>query len=115
MVIYMIILRIQNADGTGPYFCRRDTKAQDVCDIQDKHNGEWREDPTTYPPPNIDKGICREMRKNEQCGFLNMAQLCNWFSDYELEILAIWGFFIVEIPGKITAIGARQVLFIREI
>lgn len=107
----MIVLRIQNDKGIGPYFTSRSIKSMLISNMQDAHNAEWSEDPTTYPPPNMDDGILRNPLITERHGFIHPAQLYNWFSDSEIVMLEENGFHVVQLDVEITAIGKKQVLY----
>lgn len=64
--------------------------------------------------PVTDKGIERNQKDNEICGFLNKNQALNWFNKKQLLKLEKYGYELKTIDvDKITAIGRSQVLAIR--
>lgn len=98
------IWRVEDKDGIGCY----QGHLPELERMYKKHN-------KINPLPFKDKGIRREPRENEICGFINKEQAFKWFNKYELKNLKNLGFDLKEIKvAKITAIGERQVLAIRD-
>lgn len=102
------ILRVEHKDNhRGPY--------------RDGHNGEVKEitnnhcfDLDLYPVPEDDIGIDRNPDPWELCGFKNVKQLREWFTNEELEILKRNDFIVRKLSlkdVKVTAVGERQLLF----
>lgn len=104
----MIIYRMQNIHGLGPY--RKyggvsDDLFDEVLASHSHLNGR--------PVPNKDLGINRDIEAKEICGFLSIRQAVKWFSKYERKRLRDEGFNIVKVEVKeITAIGKKQCLAI---
>lgn len=111
------IYRIQNMSGIGPY------KALFPCDtsepIADENLKHWffrvKKISNYLPPPPFDEEINRPMDlKKEICGFLNMEQVTNWFSDTDRRYLSKSGFILQKVPVKtITAQSKFQALAIK--
>lgn len=94
----MKVLRIQNEFGDGPFRRFRSDELNDLLDF-------------TAPTPYSDNGIRRVPKDNEYCGFLNEAQLFNWFDEETLIAIEHYGFYLIQLDVEITAIGSHQVLF----
>lgn len=102
------IFRIENNKKEGCY--RNNWECAYRRKMTNKHDRNKRK----YPIPEEDIGICRSIKTNEICGFLNLEQVYNWFCDEELIILEKLGYNLKKIKvQKITAIGEKQVLAIR--
>lgn len=70
--------------------------------------------PDEHPNPLNDKGIDRCSEPDEYCGFKDAEQLLAWFTNKEIYQLDMLGFEIVELEEvEITAVGEKQVLFLR--
>ena len=98
----MRIFRVQDKNGFGPYLTTEWLAA--------KHNADF----SLWPPPHLNYDFGRSIKSFEKCGFINEAQLHNWFSDDELKQLSNKGFMPVVVEGKITAMSENQVLFVME-
>ena len=99
------IYRVENKDKIGCY----SAYLPQFKNMYNKHNSS-----SLYPAPLFDKGIKRDFRYNEICGFLNKKQTLNWFNKRELIFMARYGFILKKVRvNKITAIGEKQVLAIR--
>jgi hypothetical protein len=99
------ILRVQNHEGRGPYAGYGGFSFHaDHC-----------EDFIGHPSPVLDRGIGRRINSRERCGFLNADQLSAWFTAENILEMCSAGFRIEEIENaEVTAIGAKQILFIQE-
>ena len=96
----MYIWRVENINGEGCYV-HQDTKLILYRHIEDQK----------HPCPWDDILINRNPRDGEICGFLDLKQAINWFSEKELQKLKELGFELKLIKVKqITAIGNTQVL-----
>ena len=96
------ILRVQNRQGKGPY-------AGDLAVCEWLNHGD-----DDHPLPLEEPLINRYILPQEHCGFINKKQLQEWFKPHELEYMATQGFYVVKVKGTITAIGQKQILFIKE-
>ena len=105
----MIIYRIENERGIGPYNCIEAW----VCD-------EYYHNSFKHPTPCIDNIFDKiydinEVRHEFYCGFEKLYMLYNWFSDQELKNLKNMGFNIVEIEidkkWVIFGKSKRQIMF----
>ena len=94
------IFRIQNKNGNGPYVNQNLS-----CLANDTSC-------SGHPAPYADEGIDRLAMYKERCGFHSIQQLKEWFNVQTLFELKKHGFDIVEVQGKITARGKKQILFI---
>lgn len=104
----MVIYRIENAAGKGPYF----GEPTDWCEtFHCEMNGQ--------PGPNDDQGIkgfwnSSPAHKQYRFGFESMAQLNTWFTPKELKALKRLGYKIVKIKetdcAKVVR-GDKQVIF----
>ena len=99
------VWRIEDDYRDGPYV----EVGKDTYEIIGSHTSS-----NGHPPPIHDNGIMRYVGANEQCGFLNLKQVYDWFSKKELQELEEKGFKLKRVLAKyITAIGEKQVLFER--
>lgn len=98
---YIFRIEDQNGDGCYTFGC--------IKELQ-KHNGLKDK---KHPIPQNDKGINREIKYGEEfCGFLNLDQVINWFTQKELLLLQQDGFYLKRLKvKKITARGQHQILF----
>ena len=105
----MIIYRIENERGFGPYRCYTNWK----CDENDhndlNHPGAWEDNI-------IDKIYdIKEERHDFYCGFEKLYMLHNWFLYQELKNLKDIGYNIVEIEidkkWVIFGKSKRQIMF----
>lgn len=97
----MFIWRVENDLGMGCYYSADETK-----DILERHT-----DPVTHPEPKDDRGIKRNLKLGEICGFLTEEQALNWFDKKELELLIALGYTLKKVKvSQIIAIGEKQVL-----
>ena len=103
----MKIWRVQNKNGRGPYWVPTTKKSSAVTAMQENHNVNLDK----YPTAIMDSGIRRSASEGELYGFINEAQLRNWFSDTDLQVLAEDKFEVVIVDGEITAMGSHQLLF----
>ena len=115
MIEVQQILRVQNENGIGPY--QRDSSVSSmisdrVLEITVSHS--FCVDQGIHPVPQYDKGIERDVRLAEKCGFKDASQLHQWFSKDEITQLSKLGYMVEEIEGVITAVGETQVLFVTE-
>jgi hypothetical protein len=109
----MLIYRIENKDGEGPYWCRFDfpykhpilTMGEDHC-----------ADPVNHPSASKEMmklGYAEdEFTKHHVCGFGSIDQMVQWFDSW-LNQLEEWGFYLVEITinANDIMIGNTQVAF----
>jgi hypothetical protein len=103
------IWRVENESGRGCY--NAVNKTPGIWDIIVDHDIT----PEIHPQPILDKGICRPMKSEEICGFINLSGALDWFTIEDLKVLLDSGFKLKEIEVKeITAIGQKQVLAIRD-
>ena len=63
------------------------------------------------PAPYDDKGIKRDMKITEKCGFLNEKQLYDWLKHNDLKMLEKHGQKLKRKYVEVTAIGEHQVLY----
>ena len=105
----MIIYRIENDKGNGPYNCFNDW-------VIDK----WNHNDLDHPEPWEDYIFDKIYDMNEDildfyCGFDKLYMLYNWFSDQELKNLKDIGYNIVEIEidknWVIFGKSERQIMF----
>ncbi len=105
------IFRIEH-DNTGRG-CYVDSGKQDNdwLKMMVHEHGYVSED--VHPCPREDIGIKRHIKRGDEfCGFKDMQQLHEWFTDEELCELELLGYQVVKIEDiEITAIGEKQVLF----
>ena len=95
------IFRVENKHGGGCY-------TSGHFDEDFEHNNS--EHPSPFNDIGIERPICRE----EICGFIDMKQVYNWFTQDELYIMEKDGYFLKEVEvEKITAIGQMQILAIK--
>lgn len=103
----MNIYRVENKFGKG---CYRDRYNPIIGQMTCEHGNSL----DTHPEPIGDKGIQREMKKKEICGFINLKQAKAWFTRKELTALGGEGYFLQKVKvKKITAIGEKQLLACR--
>ena len=98
----MRVFRVQNKNGVGPYLTAKW--------LATKHDADFN----LWPTPYRDRTFGRDIKPSERCGFINEAQLHNWFSDDELRQLSNEGFIPVVVEGEITAMSENQILFVME-
>ena len=105
------IYRIENKKGNGCYIDLEDGFSL----AMEKMLGENHSKPTKLTPmPHDDIGIERTPHNNEICGFVNLRQALNWFSQKELKVYRRLVFELKKVMvQKITAIGECQLLAIR--
>jgi len=102
----LYIYRVENDLGEGCYWFK------DTGKVLSNHFTE--EGYPLHPTPLEDIGIERTPEIEEVCGFLNLKQAKNWFTDEELKELKELGFHLKKVKvKKITAKGNKQVLAIR--
>jgi hypothetical protein len=100
----MIVYRVENKRGEGPYTRRR--KVSDwLCDRHvdiEKH------------PSLVEDGIY-EWKRAHKCGFSSLKKLKAWFDKEELKALYEAKFDIVryEVDKKDVLVGKKQVMFNR--
>lgn len=100
----MRVYRVQNADSYGPYH----GNCLGCGNMYKKHA-----DHTLWPPPHRDASTvsCPPKNVKERHGFINEAQLYNWFSEEEFRIFADNGYHVVVLNVEVLVIMANQVLF----
>ena len=101
------VYRVQDKqEGLGPY---TNYGCSVVYDLLEPHRQP------EHPNAIHDKGIQRYADDDEFFGFESMAQLQDWFTVAELEVLYKHDFQIVVLKQvEVTAIGDKQVLFIKK-
>lgn len=106
----MIVYRVENSEGLGPY----------------RGHG-WHPtrhmDKVTHPNPNWDEGMVEEWHRRVGnhydsqyvFGFESMDQLNAWFNDQEMSDLMVFGYSIVafEVADSDVIIGRKQLAFVR--
>ena len=103
----MYIWRVENEDKCGCYSIH-DIELEDMYI---KHSIDYEK----YPRPKEDIGINRDINSDEICGFKTQEQALNWFDEEDLKLLSELGFTLKKVyVDKITAIGEKQVLAIRQ-
>jgi len=104
------IYRVENNDGEGCYNgIDSDLLASNASNGLSDHVSD-----KNHPTPYRDKGIKRDIKFNEICGFKTLKQANKWFTKRQYEWLESYGFYLKRIEVKqITAIGEYQVLAIR--
>ena len=104
------IFRVEHeTDGAGCYY-----KRYGMSNFLDAMHEAHSADVEGHPNPQNDVGIDRCIGEKEFCGFKSMESLCQWFMDDEISKLYKIGFPVIELNDvKITAIGEKQVLFIK--
>jgi hypothetical protein len=101
------VWRVENDDGFGPYSNR--ATWSETRPILCSHQGDY----VNHPTPYTDSEIGRIPEPQESCGFISEEQMRQWFTEDELKKLAELGFQVKQVQGTITAIGKKQVLFIK--
>lgn len=102
----MIIYRVQNAQGCGPYSTsNRNWQTRSHASKQTPHLA-------------LDRLLKYKARYNHHAylyGFKSMKQLNAWFTKEELINLGLYGFGIValDIPDKKVIVGYKQVMFLK--
>ena len=108
----MRVFRIQNEDGYGPYTCLFNFDfVKELKDMYNKHsvNNTSNSFRDLWPTAYAD---CQEgWLKDHRCGFINEAQLFNWFSEEELKMLKSHGFDLVILDKEVVSIGKNQIVF----
>jgi len=105
-----VVIRMQNAEGRGPYIGYGGSCNEWTSGIHDSTTG--------HPTPNYDdfpEEILTEMRNNYDCewlcGFKDYNQAYAWFSEVEIARLVELGFYLVECYAERIVYGGHQVLF----
>lgn len=104
------IVRVEHSEtGVGPY---RDnyhgTKA--AIYLNDMVNRHCK--PSKHPSPHDDTGINRSPKSGEFCGFKDLKQLHQWFTDDEIIIMESFGYKITTIENvEIIVEGEKQILY----
>ncbi len=105
----MKVFRIQNEDGYGPYVSRFTLPIPEIDIMCNKHAGDAYFDSALWPTSFTE--CTRERGEDYRCGFINEAQLFNWFSEEEIEMLRRNGYDIVALDKEVTVIGKNQIVF----
>ncbi len=101
------IYKVENKEGKGCYRELGD-HAKKILKIISKEASIQK------PMRVMDKGIGRDQKYNEICGFISEGQALSWFNKKQLLKLEKYGYNLKSIEvNKITAIGRRQLLAIR--
>ena len=101
----MKVYRLQDPNGVGPYNSRFGQSSA-IISMCDKHEAS-----RLWPNP-FEEHL--EFKTGNLHGFISMAQLYNWFSEEEIDMLAEFNINIEEIEAKeVCAISPNQVLFTR--
>ena len=97
----MIVYRVENEDGKGPY--------EGTCDWSLWQTRDHVE--PSHPGPK-DDGIDIEMEV-DYCGFASFGQLRDWFESEELVMLRKLGFKVrrIRVPRSRVKFGKKQVVF----
>jgi hypothetical protein len=100
----MIVYRIADTYGRGPYQCLKGTEATLLDDCLMFH-----------PCPNEDLRIGRDIYRWEVCGFLTIESLTQWFGPNGRRFLHDNGFllWVIDIDAPYLTIGERQVLMVK--
>lgn len=103
------IYRVQNLKGESCYSYK-------YLDAIGKliNNMDWFEESPERPWPKYDRGIDRDIHKEEICGFKSVKQALKWFSIWELKRMKRSGFKLSKVlVQKITEVGEYQILAIK--
>ena len=104
----MVVFRIEDARGDGPY-------AGSIPPSLQETTGSW-DAMAHHPTPVHDPGIKRRMAHEEYCGFKNLRQLLTWvYRRDALEELTALGFRIAvyRVDFRHATVGYAQVVFKR--
>ena len=101
----MIVYRIQNDKGAGPYCGTKVDEYPEIDDMCERHS----EDLVMWPQPE-DEGLVREDK--HKCCFLSLEGLRNWFSIEDIEMLERYGFYIETIEAEVYDSSDKQALCI---
>lgn len=102
------VYRVQRPNGYGPYWLYNLWLGYGEGDAVwiHGHNDD------THPSPR-DDGLNVFLGAMEwKCGFRDLDQLSDWFTDEELVTLYSHGFAIYEIEAERIQVGKRQILYI---
>jgi hypothetical protein len=99
----MIVYRVENKNGVGPYDGTSDGSLWQTRDHVEP----------SHPGPK-DDGIDFE-RGEDYCGFASFEQLRDWFESEELVMLRKLGFRVrrISVPRSRVKFGKKQVVFRR--
>lgn len=104
------IYRVENKNKEGCYMGKEYEKGMKTAIGSHFLKGGDKKHPLVWK----DKGMSRNSRKGEICGFKNKAQTYKWFTKKELKALSELGYKLKRVVvKKITAIGEKQILAIR--
>lgn len=118
---FIDVLRFEDINQRGPYSsplspysfdnCSRLPKATRMRNLFIEHRAPQHPPPTSLGEP----WVGRNMAGHEVCGFKDLDQVCDWFSDEEVELMLDHGFSLVsyQVPAKDVTIGIRQVCFVQ--
>ena len=82
------IYRVEDHDGVGPYHSsHRTIEIQDMADVHNRSDN-W---PSPYDDPEIGDSV----NFYEQCGFVSIQQLFNWFTPDDIRMLLRVKFSVV--------------------
>lgn len=118
---FIDVLRFEDSQGRGPYCspfspygdanCLKTPAACRLKVLMHGHHDMRHPDPHQIGEP-WDVGGRRD---GDVCGFKDLDQVCDWFSDEEVELLLDFGFSLVSyrVPAHDVTIGNMQVCFVK--
>lgn len=107
----MVVWRVENEYGEGPYHSSEGLRTMK----------QWQERPHTpengcpgpYEDGFTEKAIDMMIRRKVSCGFRSERQLKDWFTPFELTMLATFGFKPKKVLAKKVFLGRHQIMFVR--
>lgn len=103
----VLVYRVEDKDGDGPYLCHHKNKPSLISEFgSGVHSGCKK-----HPNPRVDGEIIRTDK--DFCGFATFEKIFDWFEDDKIEWFETNGFFVAvyEVCESVVQYGNIQLVF----